>query len=185
MLDELSTLVKTSSSAHQTTLETLCWQVDQLQRRIDDSTITCSPTARKGFEQLLSDGNKAFRPATIETILKKISFDGMRQRSDMVVETHPLTFKWILADGSEPHSVAAEDSQSSAAEELRVEHEDFEKARARQLFRSWLRNEHVDEIFHISGKLGSGKSTLMKMFGSSLRNNQELKLWAGKLHLGP
>lgn len=50
--------------------------------------------------------------------------------------------------------------------------------RSREKFLSWLASR--SGIFHIHGKLGSGKSTLMKFLASHERTRAEAKKWAGK-----
>lgn len=47
----------------------------------------------------------------------------------------------------------------------------------RELFAAWLRDG--DGIFYISGKLGSGKSTLMKYLSDHTRTKEHLREWAG------
>ena len=44
-------------------------------------------------------------------------------------------------------------------------------------FKKWL--AHGDGIFHISGKPGSGKSTLMKFIYNHSQTTEELEQWAG------
>lgn len=50
-------------------------------------------------------------------------------------------------------------------------------AEVRLLFRAWL--QHGDGIFHVSGKPGAGKSTLMKYLCKSQNTRKLLELWAG------
>jgi hypothetical protein len=56
---------------------------------------------------------------------------------------------------------------------------DPEKAAARKILLDWL--SFGNGIFHISGKLGSGKSTLMKYLCEHKSTRVMLKRWAGKL----
>lgn len=49
--------------------------------------------------------------------------------------------------------------------------------KARDDFIAWLERDHG--IFHISGKPGSGKSTLMKYLYQHKRTKEHLKIWAG------
>jgi hypothetical protein len=51
-----------------------------------------------------------------------------------------------------------------------------QRQRAREGFLTWLNSGH--HIFHISGKAGSGKSTLMKFLAKSPRVKKELETWA-------
>lgn len=48
-------------------------------------------------------------------------------------------------------------------------------------FRAWLGSS--EDIFWVSGKAGSGKSTLMKFISSHPRTKKYLQLWAGDHHL--
>ena len=48
-------------------------------------------------------------------------------------------------------------------------------------FEDWLL--HGQGVFHISGKPGSGKSTLMKMLCSHRRTASALRKWAGEKKL--
>lgn len=50
---------------------------------------------------------------------------------------------------------------------------------SREKFLGWLASPGA--IFHIHGKLGSGKSTLMKFLSSHVRTRVEAKKWAGKI----
>ena len=50
-------------------------------------------------------------------------------------------------------------------------------AQARSCFNNWM--EHGDGMFHISGKPGAGKSTLMKYLCQSPKTQKLLQLWAG------
>lgn len=59
----------------------------------------------------------------------------------------------------------------------KIEKEELEqKAKTRETFLNWLRVGNG--VFHISGKAGSGKSTLMKFIGSHDRTQKELNIWA-------
>lgn len=55
------------------------------------------------------------------------------------------------------------------------------KEEARRSFLEWLRSG--DGIYHISGKAGSGKSTLVKFLCQNPRLTNELEQWAGKQNL--
>jgi ABC-type lipoprotein export system ATPase subunit len=55
---------------------------------------------------------------------------------------------------------------------------------SREKFTDWLSSTRASfPFFHISGKLGSGKSTLMKYLCCHSRTMEELEKWAGKVDL--
>jgi hypothetical protein len=61
----------------------------------------------------------------------------------------------------------------------KIQQEELEqRAKARDNFTTWLRSG--TGVFHISGKPGSGKSTLMKFLCSHERTQEELRIWAGE-----
>ena len=94
-------------------------------------------------------------------ILDAIAYKGMNQRYDDVEEPHLETFRWIIDED--------------------VQEEDMERIAAKELFTDWLASGAG--IFHLSGKLGSGKSTLMKFLHDKTRTRTLLQQWAGKKHL--
>lgn len=55
------------------------------------------------------------------------------------------------------------------------------KQRTREDFLAWLSSGQ--DIFHISGKAGAGKSTLMKFLGRSFQVQSQLRHWAGDKQL--
>jgi polynucleotide 5'-kinase involved in rRNA processing len=90
-------------------------------------------------------------------ILQSLAFDKMRWRFDHVDEAHFKTFQWIFED------------------QLDAEGRDHPNTVS---FVNW--SADGTGIFHIAGKLGSGKSTLMKFICEHGRTTQLLKEWAGK-----
>lgn len=107
-----------------------------------------------------------------QRILNAISFEDMNRRYEMVEEAHTRTFEWIFGDAYLDESGQDNDVETDANE--------FEvKRQARDKFIGWLSSE--DGIFHISGKLGSGKSTLMRFLYEHRGTKAELRKWAGKL----
>ena len=80
----------------------------------------------------------------------------MDERFQDVCKAAEETFKWIFEDP---------DLVTSKNPELRIP------------FLEWL--ESGSGIFHISGKPGSGKSTLMKFLCQHIATTDALLLWAG------
>lgn len=133
--------------------------------------------------RLLAEEEKVFTTIAQDRILNRLSFEGMNRRSNMVVETHSNTYEWILEDEPEveewPLGDKDHEIENKPNQPRRVE--DIEKVRARDKLRTWLGSRSSRDVFHLSGKLGSGKSTLMKHIRASPRTEDKLRDWAGKL----
>jgi hypothetical protein len=78
----------------------------------------------------------------------------------------------------EDQSNASMSAKDEWPEELQpwLSREDTKASEKRALFRHWL--QFGSEIFHIAGKLGSGKSTLMKFLCNDSRSTNMLETWA-------
>ncbi|KAL5313509.1 hypothetical protein ACEPPN_017929 [Leptodophora sp. 'Broadleaf-Isolate-01'] len=85
------------------------------------------------------------------SILNHLLYTAMPKRYESVVEAHPKTFEWALQDA---------DSRSLNKTNLST----------------WLKSEHG--LYWISGKPGSGKSTLMKHILDDERTQIYLERWA-------
>lgn len=114
------------------------------------------------------------------SILEALRFKKMDSRFDNIEEAHTETFKWLLedetsssltlptGDSDDPWFVRVADSLNREIP-LRLE--------IRKKFTNWL--SHGNGIFHISGKPGAGKSTLMKFLVESDKVRSYLDTWAG------
>jgi hypothetical protein len=92
----------------------------------------------------------------------------MDSRHEEVAETYDQTFKWILHGDLHPISTKYE----GQAEDL-----DTLQQVTRIEFISWLRSG--SGIYWVSGKAGSGKSTLMKSIHEAPETRAHLSYWAG------
>jgi hypothetical protein len=90
-----------------------------------------------------------------QKVLSSLYFKSMEIRHSNVAVAHAQTFDWIFRSTSQRPS---KDSRRTV------------------YFLDWL--EHKNGIFWVSGKPGSGKSTLMKYLSGHRRTLQTLKLWA-------
>jgi hypothetical protein len=137
---------------------------EQLRQSVQAAPL--SPEAAASLRQMLGLHEDALSAVYQDKILRSLAFDSMRQRYDAVKEAHAKTFGWIL----EPEQAAMRDVIDKRQLETRCE--------AREKFTGWLSSGRG--IFHVSGKLGSGKSTLMKFLSDHPRTKEELKIWAGE-----
>jgi len=88
-----------------------------------------------------------FRKANLEKkFISKLSYDSMEDRELMVAEAHETTFRWIF----EP-----EKDQRPWAN-----------------FRDWLESDQ--QLYWITGKASSGKSTLMKYISQPISSEKEV-----------
>lgn len=92
-------------------------------------------------------------------ILRSLMFDRMSARYSAIVEAHTRTFEWMFTPSQWPPS----DPRSQVG------------------FHDWL--THGNGIYWISGKPGSGKSTLMKYIYDYSQTRNCLKVWAGDVRL--
>ncbi|KAF5678618.1 hypothetical protein FHETE_1170 [Fusarium heterosporum] len=106
-----------------------------------------------------------------QRILKSIRFDDIHQRHDRVHLPHKSTFNWLLEDDL----ITNTEGQTPVRDE--VERKEAMKRASRRKFSGWLSSS--EGVFHISGKLGSGKSTLMKLVSTHPQTRIQLQKWAG------
>ncbi|KAK5174786.1 uncharacterized protein LTR77_001869 [Saxophila tyrrhenica] len=134
-----------------------------------------------------------------KSTLNNLKFNSMFDREDDIRDPGAHTFEWMLG-GVNTDDPTVTDTGSSYAnvgqDEFDAEHMYEQKVRtlladehskreaARSAFQSWLRER--GSVFHISGKAGSGKSTLMKYLCNHTHAQNLLRGWAKdkKLILG-
>lgn len=164
----LQTLID-SAKSDAAKLERLRSNVEQLGHGVQVAGM--SPEAQEQIRLLVAVQEDAFSAIIQSRIMNSLAFEGMYGRCDMVAEAHGKTFRWILGDDDVQH--AGQDKEG------RAERETMGRA-AKEKFTGWLSSG--EGVFHISGKLGSGKSTLMKCLGDHPTTRAELAKWAGRQH---
>jgi hypothetical protein len=96
-------------------------------------------------------------------------YPAIEGREAGIEDTYGQTFSWIL----EKRSFDDFDEVNHGDEK------EIEYPKCNSCFSSWLESDS-NEIFWISGKAASGKSTLMKYLFHDSRTKKRLKAWAGK-----
>ncbi|KAI8955798.1 hypothetical protein F4801DRAFT_176095 [Xylaria longipes] len=91
-----------------------------------------------------------------QTFLRSLDFVSRRYRYEDIPEAYKRTFEWIL----NPSKEIGEGKEEQ-----------------RSLLIQWLR--HSNGTFWLSGKAGSGKSTLMKYIANHDETRRSLEVWAG------
>ncbi|KAI1751782.1 hypothetical protein F4782DRAFT_504231 [Xylaria castorea] len=89
-------------------------------------------------------------------IVDSLTFTGLSHREEAIPQAHQKTCEWIF---SEPR-VSTDDGECWSS------------------FNKWLVSSE-QEIYWITGKIGAGKSTLMKFIVSHQRTKQLLQQWSG------
>ncbi|KAF4460054.1 nacht nucleoside triphosphatase [Fusarium albosuccineum] len=87
-----------------------------------------------------------------QRIIRSLGFNNRQVRHDKIPEAHIQTFRWAFEQG---------DKEEAAGERLL----------------HWLQDG--SGVFWVSGKPGSGKSTLMKYVADNERTRRALKTWSG------
>lgn len=122
-----------------------------------------------------------------QLILKALRFAEKNDRYEALLDAHFGTYEWIFrgSPASGPGHDPKTDQQEQSAEDipppyslLPQDENTTAKLEARNRLFDWLKSG--DGIFHISGKLGSGKSTLMKYLCEHSATKTMLTAWAGK-----
>ena len=184
-----------ASKSDEAKLEEIHRQVTQLRKSVESSSLSFDSQSQ--LKLLFGIEEDVFRSIAEERILECISFEGIDRREHMVVETHSNTYAWIVEDDetmTTSSGTSSDTSSETSSIEYQTEHEqdasteqisqqslaDEEKIRAREKLSSWLAARDTSDIFHLSGRLGSGKSTLMKYIAESRRTAERLHQWAGE-----
>lgn len=123
-------------------------------------------------------------------VLQRLVFKSMHDRENCIEDSETGTFAWMVDEDSESEPVDDQrdhpvESQDNTIEMASQRYHDKTERTGQQILRkdtrenflAWLNSGRG--IFHISGKAGSGKSTLMKFPARSSRVEDELDIWAG------
>ncbi|KAF4499447.1 small s [Fusarium agapanthi] len=129
-----------------------------------------SPEALEQVREVVSLSDRATLKVRESCILTALRFDLMDERYDDVAEAHDKTFEWIF----DPSNCDGDDRLLHSSDI--TSYRPMERSGARDKFVDWIK--HGNGIFHISGKPGSGKSTLMKYLCRREETKRHLDTWA-------
>ncbi|KEZ45757.1 hypothetical protein SAPIO_CDS1557 [Scedosporium apiospermum] len=116
-----------------------------------------------------------------QRILRQLVFNEMRWRREQIYVADDTTCGWVFKDydasrndeGNDGPADSRTGSKGRSGKGPESRHEE-----ASMKIRSWLRHDH--HILHLSGKAGSGKSTLMRYIARHKATQEDLKQWAGQ-----
>lgn len=127
--------------------------VKTLAQQFDESKFQSLWSLVDDFKNADSDSNREKR--NHDWILKALEFDGMDARRKQVKRSAKGTFRWCVTEDSIP-----------------PDHPDLKTS-----FRQWLATGNG--VYHITGKPGSGKSTIMKLIDEAEETDEQLQCWTG------
>ncbi|OJJ84829.1 uncharacterized protein ASPGLDRAFT_1517109 [Aspergillus glaucus CBS 516.65] len=145
----------------------------QAPRRLDNSPSLSHGSLGKIGVLLVKLQNVTTSISSENHILQRLMFSFMYQREDSISDAVTGTFAWMVNE--------SDNKAGSQQKDILEDDEETMRQRTRQAFLTWLKSGR--HIFHISGKAGSGKSTLMKFLGQSPRVQHELQRWTGDKRL--
>lgn len=143
-------------------LQQLKQQLNGVQNALDQ--MSSKSVMLDDIKLLLSRPRKALDKVLQNTVLEALRFQEMEKRFDDIEDAHINTCRWLLDD-----SYAPSQSKSTTMTQARVR------------FIDWLKGGRG--LFHVSGKPGAGKSTLMKYMTGSPELQRYLTSWAGSKQL--
>jgi predicted PilT family ATPase len=157
---QLASLVKHAAEGS-AQLHDLTKQIIRLQN--DTTVASLSQNAQIQVRGLLELSTTAQDRIINNHIRKSLAFPKMHERSQDITKADNDTYGWLFESGDSPHMSTA-------------------KLDARERYSEWLISG--SGIFHVAGKPGSGKSTLMKYLYRHTGTKGKLCKWAGKLYFG-
>lgn len=169
--------IATSGRCQDRELQALKQQVNALQRVMNN--ISSQSRLLQDIKSLLDRPRTAVDKVLQNKVLDALRFEEMHRRNDNIEEAHVDTFRWLL-DDEKPSSKRKQTLLSRYPGAYSVpfdEHIQPLRLQAQARFLDWLGSGKG--VFHISGKPGAGKSTLMKYLAESSKTQLYLQSWAG------
>jgi effector-binding domain-containing protein len=131
------------------------------------------------FSSRLSAGAKEEREQfTRSRILERLQFTFMNGRYEKIEEAYKKTFDWILQENGDQTVATSVTASGEAPGDDRTDwegHQNPRKIGKWDSFTQWLHSQQ--SLYWITGKPGSGKSTLMKYLYNDPRTLENLELW--------
>ena len=137
--------------------------------------IELSSEAMKQLQSLLERSDQAVNTTLQHKVLKYLETDKLTDRFDEVDNAHSKTYSWLFTNEDE-ETPRNEHLSFTPYREYEARASSFKRREVKKILTTWLLEGHG--IFHISGKPGAGKSTLMKLLCDHPRTEEYLKNWA-------
>jgi len=153
---------------------------NHVSKTVGDSMATTIAIFRKDLSDLhLGEGPRKHR----DRVLKSLKYPGMNERRQHIAGSFPKTFRWVFGNGKEDDDDEdGTDTSSDRDNNVGVTLRKYQLATGGGVrdtpwnsFGDWLRSD--SQVYWISGKPGSGKSTLVKYLLSDARTRLCLDAW--------
>ncbi|KAI0835164.1 hypothetical protein F5Y06DRAFT_276867 [Hypoxylon sp. FL0890] len=140
--------------------------------------------------QVTADSNmRASTEKQRDQLLRSLRFPAMNERKNNLADSHEKTFHWVFdtceilednqsdsdGDTSDSSRATVSDDDSDYSSEDDDDDDDDDKYIPWDNFSDWLKSD--SSIYWISGKPGSGKSTLMKYIIENPLTKSALEIW--------
>ncbi|UPK99485.1 hypothetical protein LCI18_010420 [Fusarium solani-melongenae] len=148
---------------------------------------TVESNTQRQVDQFQEWRDKQNEEVDYQRLLQSLKFERMEERKNQITENYPQTYRWILEEPDE-----GPDEESSLSD-WTTDHEDDStggssprsslngKGGHWDSFVDWL--ESKCHIYWVSGKPGSGKSTLMKFISSNPKTKRLLCSWQSEVQI--
>lgn len=184
---DLRSFIEQSQEGHRDTKDLV--SIESLNIRTHISSVSTKTNKALGrvqqsLDSLVLDTGVQVTQAKRERLLQSLKYPGFNERRNQVSEAYKSTGSWIFAgdgegvdgveDGVVPH---ADDTSSATAESKESSHccrGDLSTIKW-DSFSNWLRS--TDTFYWISGKPGSGKTTLVKSILEHPNTRAYLDIW--------
>ena len=158
-------------------LQKLSSQIEALRQEF--ARFHLSPAAEDQLNSLQKITEHARDLLTQRCIVQSLRFHGIHQRFEDVPTAHEKTFRWIFEDnrGASSFSPNGDFPEDDNPPTISNPEEEFSRQEFKEALSTWLSSG--SGIFHVAGKLGSGKSTLIKFLSEHPSTKSRLREWAG------
>lgn len=137
-----------------------------------------NPVLLQNLKTLVQVSSEARAAAIQDWILRGLQRTAVNPRLNSISDAEETTFEWFLdpADEEQEGSGGTLGSEDLGTEESYLKRRVKQNREIAAMFQDWL--ESGSRVFHLVGKPGSGKSTLMKFVTDHPKTHMLLEKWA-------
>lgn len=183
---DLRSFIEQSRNGHRSTKELVSRESIDIKNHVLSASAETNEAlerVHRGLSSLVLDKGVKVNQAKRDCLLRSLKYQGFNERQNQVSEAYGSTGSWIFAgdgDGVDGVEGSAASSSNSINPET-TESEEVSRSAGNlstikwDSFSNWLRS--TDKFYWISGKPGSGKSTLVKSILDHADTQKYLDIW--------